>query len=69
MSKKDKPVKQPEGYVISENGYFIGMSYGGKFEYSFNKNQAKPLTERQYRGMMFYCNEELLFEIEDKIIS
>jgi hypothetical protein len=66
MSKKQKPVNQPEGYVISENGYFIGMSYGGKFEYSFDESKAKPLTERQYRGMMFYCNEELLFEAKDK---
>jgi hypothetical protein len=69
MSKKQKPIKQPEGYVISENGYFIGMSYGGKFEYSFDKNQAKPLTERQFHSMKFYCDEELLFEIEDKIIE
>lgn len=67
MSKKQKPIKQPEGYVISENGYFIGMSYGGKFEYSFDENKAKPLTKRQYSCMKFYCNEELLFEAKDKI--
>jgi hypothetical protein len=44
MVKRRKIEKPKEFIVMSDYGYFSGLYNGGKFKWSFEINEAKPLT-------------------------
>jgi len=62
--KKKKPIKQQEFIVISENGYFTGLKYGGEPQWSMNENDAKPLNHmNKFQTLKYICQgQELIFE-------
>jgi len=44
MRKKKKIQSSKEFIVMSDDGYFVGLHNGGKFKWSYDINEAKPLT-------------------------
>ena len=62
--KKQKVEKSQEFLVISEDGYFTGLAYGGVPQWSMDISKAKPLDhQNQYITLKNICyNKELLTE-------
>lgn len=44
VKKRKKWIPPKEFIVISDDGYFVGLHKGGKFKWSFELSEAKPLT-------------------------
>jgi hypothetical protein len=44
VARHKRHVHVKEFVVISEEGYFAGIYNGGMFKWSFDINEAKPLT-------------------------
>lgn len=64
--KKEKIEKPKSFFVISEEGYYTGLKYGGLPQWSFNIEEAKPLDhENKFITLQNICyNKELILEYE-----
>ena len=65
--KQNKPLDyiQAEFIVYSDLGYFTGMAFGGEFQWSQNKKDAKPLNNiSKFKTIKYLApqNIEVIFE-------
>jgi hypothetical protein len=62
--KRPKPVKANEFVIFSEDGFYTGMTRGGRPLWSMNIKEGKPFdNERKLRGLQVMVgSKELLIE-------
>ena len=65
QKKKAQQVKREWFVVISEDGYFSGLAFGGELQWSMHERDAKPLDHmNKFKTLQSLCSgRELIVDL------